>query len=169
LSAIKESRPEVKIPFSTLQKSLIFLAIAGFLLSLALIAVYWQSLPAKVPRHFGVTGNADAWGTKGNLLILPIIALPILVLLVGLSFVPHTFNYTVRITAENASYQYSLARTMILALCAEIIWIELYITWGTIRVAMGQATGLGQLFVVIMLAATFATVGIFFCLARRYR
>jgi hypothetical protein len=58
---------------------------------------------------------------------------------------------------------------MILALCAEIIWIELYITWGTIRVAMGQATGLGQLFVVIMLAATFATVGIFFCLARRYR
>jgi uncharacterized membrane protein len=101
----KEQRPDIIIPFTTLQKSLIFVSIAGFLLGPAMILYYWTSLPANVPRYFGFSGKADAWGGKGSLLILPIINIPMLILLIGLSLTPQSYNYPIRITPENARLQ----------------------------------------------------------------
>ncbi len=119
-SAVAEKRPDIEISFSHFHKSLILLAVAEFLTSLAIIAWYWPTLPQRIPRHFGLYGNADTWGRKGSLLLLPIISIPMLFAFIGLSFIPQSYNYPFRITPENAARQYSLARTLVLTICAEL-------------------------------------------------
>lgn len=45
------------------------------LLMLAAVLVAWGSLPEQVPTHWGVSGEADAWGSRSSLFILPAVAL----------------------------------------------------------------------------------------------
>lgn len=84
---------------------------------LALVpAVYlllnWGALPEAVPAHIGPDGLVDRWGSKGELVILPIVVLLDFILLAVMQRFPHTYNYLVRITEENAPVQYRIAVSM---------------------------------------------------------
>ena len=80
---------------------------------------------------------------------------------------PHIFNYPVEITEQNAVRQYEIARSLLCALKAEIVWIFTYIEWRTIQVASDQAVGLSPLFLPILLVLIFGTIGL--SLFRAYR
>ena len=56
----------------------------------------------------------------------------------------HRFNYPFDITEQNAEAQYHLAKLMVQALKAEVIWIFFYIEWISIKDAMGKGMGLGM-------------------------
>lgn len=49
----------------------------GWIAPLAVLAMFavtlaaWESLPERVPTHWGVSGEPDAWGSRGTLFILP--------------------------------------------------------------------------------------------------
>src|SRR5690349_21757430 len=74
-------------------------ATGALLLALFLIvAAGWRELPERVPIHFGVDGNADAWGNRLSSLMLPLIAVVLYGFLTALSRFPHAFNYPVPIT-----------------------------------------------------------------------
>lgn len=45
------------------------------LLMLAAVLIAWSSLPERVPTHWGVSGEADAWGSRSSLFLLPGVAL----------------------------------------------------------------------------------------------
>jgi uncharacterized membrane protein len=60
MKQIGVSRPYFWI--STILPALIFAGTAVYL------ALLWEQIPAEVPTHFGITGAADAWGGKRNLL-----------------------------------------------------------------------------------------------------
>jgi hypothetical protein len=78
---------------------------------------------------------------------------------------PHKFNYLWPITAQNAREQYRLARLLLVWLKAEVIILFTFLEWATIRVALGQAEGLGVIFLPVVLVVMFGTVGIYFYFA----
>ncbi len=58
-------------------QTLNLIALAG-LVALFCIAIHpWVTLPDTIPIHFGFDGQANGWGSKKNLWLLPIVGLAI--------------------------------------------------------------------------------------------
>jgi uncharacterized membrane protein len=96
---------------------------------LALAALWlltWQALhgstplPTRIPTHFDIAGNPNAWGSAGNsLFILPAVATAVFLLIGLVSLNPASFNYPVRITPQNRERLQSLALQLIACIQAE--------------------------------------------------
>lgn len=164
-----ETRPVLELPRTGLDNALEVLAAAGLLTPLAYLYKNWASLPARFPTHFGASGLPDAWGGRESLLILLAVSLILYPLLTVLSYFPHIYNYPWRITEENAERQYRLARSLMLWIKVEMLWLFGYIQWSSIQVALGKAAGLGTAFLPITLAVAFGTLAIYIWAAWRGR
>jgi uncharacterized membrane protein len=162
-------RPVLQIPKSTLEIGLETAAALGMLTMLYVTIKSWPLLPETIPHHFGVSGKPDAWGGKWILWFFPGISLVLYIGLTILSRYPHIYNYPWPITEKNAAAQYHLARTMIVALKAEIILLFAYLQQQTIQVALGKAGGLGVAFLPIFLILIFGTIGFYFVKAYQAR
>ena len=141
-------------------------ALAGILFFAGYAIYNYSHLPASIPTHFNGSGKADDYGGKESFLILPGVALFIYILLTLISRVPHTFNFTVKITPANALRQYTLATRMIRVLKTVITWLFWYISYTTIQVARGVSEGLGGWFLPVILGFIFVPVIIYFLMAR---
>jgi len=87
-------------------------AVLAIAASVQLVVRAWMDLPDRIPVHFGLNGQPDAWGGKGALAIGPIVSLASVLLLAIVNRSPHTFNYPVAVTPENAQRQYAIAREL---------------------------------------------------------
>ena len=88
---------------------------------------------------FRLRGAADAWGDKVTIWIVPAVAAIIFAVLTAVSRYPHTFNYPVPITSENARRQYLLGRGLLVWLKAQICWLLAFVVRQQILVALGNA------------------------------
>lgn len=88
-----------------------------------LVVFNYQDLPDTIPIHFNAKGEADAFGHKSYIWILPLLGTGIFLGLTLLNRVPHHFNYLVNITPENATRQYRLATRMLRVLKLIIVFI----------------------------------------------
>jgi uncharacterized membrane protein len=134
------------------------LALSGVAFELGTIIYKWARLPAVIPTHFGFSGQADDWSGKKWLLLLPALTLVLYIGLTWLRRYPQKFNYQRQITKRNADRQYYFAASLVDILKAELMWLFAIITWQAIRVALGQAAGLGIAFLPIVLVVMGATV-----------
>lgn len=152
-------------PFELAIEAICVLVLVG---TAGLIAMSWPTLPASIPHHFDFAGNADAWGARWVVLLLPAISLAIYLMLTWVARHPHRFNYPWPITIDNAASQYRIAQSMILMLKAETMILFGYLTWSVIRSAASpSATGLGWLFLPFVVGAVFATIAIHLVAAAR--
>jgi hypothetical protein len=165
----KPYRPRLDLPYSHAERVAQSVLLLGIATAIALTGLLWPSLPERVPTHFGFSGAPDAWGAKSSMLLLPLLTLVMGPGFALLARVPHWYNYPVTITAENAPRQYRLARTMMLWLGAEVVWIFTALTWGTARVAAGQSAGLGVWPMVALTVLPFGTLIPFLVAALRAR
>jgi len=125
----KSVRPIIKLPFTSTELILECIAVISLIFMIGTLISSWSSISEVVPKHFGPTGEIDAWGNK-KLLYFPITpAVIIYIFLSVLTRFPHIYNYPVNITEENAERQYRTARTLIIALKTEIVLIFIYIQW----------------------------------------
>lgn len=148
--------PKIKIKLS---KNDWVVEIISYLLLIAFwifIVFSFQHLPDEVPTHYNALGEADAFGDKETILILPIIATFLFFLLSILSRSPETFNYAVEITEENAEKQYRNAVRLMRTLKTLIVLIFFFIAYQTIQIALKKAFDLGVWF----LPATFIGLGL---------
>lgn len=60
---------------------LFVLAVLGVLASLAYTATIYSDLPDRIPTHFGLSGDADAWGGKSSIWVVPAIMMALIALL----------------------------------------------------------------------------------------
>lgn len=162
-------RPVLKLPLTGWENGLEVLSVMGVFFVFLLVYQSWGILPDRIPTHFGFTGQPDAWGNKEYLFFLPIMTVAMYLLLTIVSMFPHTFNYPVKITEENAVTQYLLARHLIVILKVETIWLFAYIQWVTIEVALGKAAGLSNLFLPIFIVVMVGTIVVYFYKAREKR
>lgn len=165
----RSKRPVFKQPLTKYEKIIELLAATGVLICLIILIFAWGIVPERIPTHFGASGMPDGWSGKEALFFLPIGVILLYLLLSVISRYPHTFNYPCKITEENAKVQYQNARYLIGLLKTEIIWSFAYIQWITIRVATGQAEGLGALYLPVFLVIIFGTIGVYFYKARKYK
>lgn len=125
----EEIRPRLKLKFTVVD---IILEVIGFLLLLAICAIpvlLYKTLPDAIPTHFGINGQADDWGSKNSIFLLPVISL---ILYAGLTFLnrfPHIFNYPVVVTEENAFRQYTKATLILRIVKLLMIMLFLFIEW----------------------------------------
>jgi uncharacterized membrane protein len=123
----------------------------------------WPDLPSQVPRHFDIAGKPDAWGAKVNLLVLPVVGVVVYLMLTVVGRVPHTHSFLVNITPQNAPRLYRLSRMLVAWMKAQITFTLGYISWSQVRVALGNAQGLGWAF----LPATLIAIGVTILIYRR--
>lgn len=161
--------PNYQVPPGRTEIILEVLSILGIVLSLFAVYYFWPQIPARIPTHFGPSGLPDGWGGKGSLFILAGSAVFSYLLITLTARFPNLFNYPWTINGENADRQYRIARSLMYWLKTEIVWLMLYIIWGTIQVALGGAKGLGTLFLPIFMAVITGTIIIYFTLAAKAR
>jgi hypothetical protein len=141
----------------------------GLALAWLLVGLYWSSLPEQIPTHFDLWGRPNHWGSKVFIFLFPGLGLFHYVLFTLIQRHPHRFNYPWPITPENAVRQYRLGRALLGWLKVELIALFTLLEWGTLRVALGRAEGIGVVLVPAIGAAILATIGLYFYAAYRAR
>jgi len=163
----KSERPRLELEWNYLDYALEAIAFTAAV-SAPLIAIsYYSELPDTIPIHFNGRGEPDGWGGKGFLWFLPVLGLGIYALMTFLNKSPHTFNYPVQITEENAEWQYTLATRAIRFLKAVICLSFALITWFMIKTATDEAQGLPTWLFILLLGGTLVPVFILFLASKK--
>jgi uncharacterized membrane protein len=131
--------------------------------------IKWTNLPTTIPIHFNARGEADGWGNRVTLIILPIISLMLYAGLSLLRRIPHHFNYIVPITEQNAEAQYRLSLLLLSWIKLEIVILFGYISWSSIQNAVGLSSGLGIWLLPVSLIILFGTIAITMTRMRKAR
>jgi uncharacterized membrane protein len=111
------------------------LSLLGLLFSWIFTIFQYSKLPSIIAIHFSSNGNADNFGDKATIFILPAI---ISIVLIGLSVLcryPHTFNYMQKITKENAIIEYTKATRLIRIIKLIIVAFTVILTFDIIQSA----------------------------------
>jgi len=156
-----ESRPKIQPELSATD---IIIEIAGWLALSVLwfITLYnYSKLPGSIPVHFNAAGNADSYGAKSTIFLLPAIGTVLFIGMTILNRFPYIFNYPVGINDGNALKQYTMATRLIRYLKLAFIFIFTTITWSTFSISSGKQSGLGSLSLPLMLLIIFIPLSIF--------
>src|SRR5688572_5322151 len=122
------------------------ISVLALVYMLAFTYTAFASLPDLIPTHFNASGEADRWGGKNGIWLIPVLGTAMYVFLTVLNRFPQKFNFPVPITEANARTQYMLARQLVSAVKASTLCTFAYITWARIQVAMELRDGLGSSF-----------------------
>ena len=116
------TRPQLDIPYSGFQWALAVLG-TGLLLAQWILAIAWYpSLPDTIPIHFNARGEADVFGSRATIFMMPIPSVFLGALLLWLSRMPHLYNYPGQVTEANARSLYAGGMTYMLA---THLWVQL--------------------------------------------
>lgn len=138
-----ETRPIITLTLSKLDNNLESTGKIFLVLMWGLTLYTFLKLPTTIPIHFNGTGQADSYGNKMILVILPILASIIYFGLTQLNKYPHIFNYMTQINEDNAEKQYTIATRMLRFLKLSILFIFSVIIFFTYLTTIGVTNGLG--------------------------
>jgi len=164
-----DTRPRLELPYGVADKLLLAGGLGGVAVLVALLVEMPDIVPARAPVHVGFSGRPDRWGSASELMLVPVIGIVLYAGLFLVSRIPHHYNYPFPITKENAPAQYTLARRLIFALQAILVWLFAGLMWGTIQVATGARTLLDPLVYSGPLVAFAVTLVWYFVAAFRTR
>ncbi len=135
-------RPKLKIKLDIYDKTLEILSFSAFIWLIWLVFRYYPELPERIPSHFDIKGNADAFSSKSSIFILPVVGGVIYIGLLILNRFPHIFNYPKAISPENALRQYTLATKLVRGLNFINITGFAFFTYYQILTALGAVSGI---------------------------
>ena len=153
-------RPKLTLKITLLELILNSATLVIFIGSLIYLILVWTTLPGEVPAHYNGVGEVDRWGSKWEMLILPIIGGILWIGMTILERYPHVYNY-INLTRENVRAQYLNGRMMINVLKNSIVIVFSYLTWKDIQIAFGHEDSLGVWFLPIFLVFIFGLTGYF--------
>ena len=120
---------KIKLPVTLYQRILSilsFLLLAGQILCLIL---RWNHLPDEIPTHFGLSGQADAYGSKGSVILLPVISILIYLLMIFVEKFPELWNVPGHVTPENIGWIYGNVKSMLVSEKFGVCFIFFYINY----------------------------------------
>lgn len=150
-------KPRLKIEMTRFDWAI---EVVGFMIwigGLLFLILEFENTPGSVPTHYDAYGNADAFGSKSSLWLLVGISTGLYLLLTVVAQYPHTFNYPIAITPENAERQYTIAVRMMRTLKIIVLMIFGYIHLNSI-----MSSQLGTWFLPVMSLALIVTMGFYF-------
>lgn len=109
-------------------------------------SLVYKHLPNEIPTHYNSFGEVDVYGEKTTIFLLPLIA-TVLFLIVSISAKnPHTFNYSITITEQNAETQYKNAMRFMQLIKLFMLIVFIFIDYKTIQIALNKSENLGVWF-----------------------
>ena len=147
--------PKIRIPKSTSEIIWDIIGYSSYFGSIILLLVVWGMLPDQVPGHYNAVGEVDRWGSKWELLILPLVGAFILILMTVLEKFPEAHNYPGRLNESNAEQFYLHSRKLVNQLKNICIVIFSLIELESVSIALGWSGGFGVWFLPV------AIIGIF--------
>lgn len=160
-------RPQIDIERTSFDKFIDNFGFAALLVLLIVPIMAYSDLPDTIPIHFNVKGEADGFGAKYTIFMLPIIGCVTYALMKYLVKQPHLFNYPVEITPENVHYQYEIATRMMRTMNAVVTLIFAYLTYVIIQTAQGNVQLMGTWSLPLILAVIFVPIFYFVWKAKR--
>ncbi len=137
----KSASPKIAVELEEADRRLDGVVLASLALMFVIPALHYSELPDVIPIHFNWKGEADGYAPKAFLWLLPTISTFTCGLMVILARYPHTFNYPVKITEQNADAHYRLAARMMRLLNAVIAVFFAYLSWALVHMALeGRST-----------------------------
>lgn len=153
-------RPILRLPKSKFEKIIDGLGILLFAAANVYLIVSWGNIPSQVPAHFNGAGEVNRWGSKYEMLILPIIGLFLFVLMSLLEKAPHMHNYPSRINESNAEQFYLHSRKLANLIKNICLIMFAYIIVQMVRVSLGEIDSLSIWGVAILILVMFASIGV---------
>lgn len=111
-----------------------------------LVLQHWSALPQTIPTHFNAKGEADGWGSKSMILLLPAISVVMIPLMLLIRRYPWLSNVPWKINEENALQQYGLIVRLLSILACVVSLLFLILLYDTISIANGGVSLLGSWF-----------------------
>ena len=148
MGAIK--RPKLDIPKTRLEWLFDIIGYIALASIVVILVLNWGKLPDEVPVHFGVNGEADRWGSKFELLILPGIAILLTIFMTVLEKRPETHNFPSQFNESNAEAFYTNSRQTMNYIKNIINVLFAYTVYHTVDSALGADTKLGWPFYVLL-------------------
>jgi len=153
----KSERPKITIPLRPLDYALEGLAVFSLLLLFVVDALNYGQLSEQIPTHYNFNGSPDGFGSKITLWVLPVVGLVLYIFMTLINRLPESFNYLVKITPENAAFQYTLATRLIRTMKAFVMLLFAFLVWRTISIVNGEAEGLGSWPLLVVVSVTLGT------------
>lgn len=151
-------RPKIRPTRVGLDRFCESVAIFALIAGIVLIFQVWSGLPQTIPTHFDASGNPDGWGDKGMIWLLPAIGIVMIPLMLFLRRVPWLSNTPIKITEQNAEYQYGLIVRLLSILASIVSLLFFVLIWDTVAIAKGGNSLLGSLFMPIFMTAVFCPI-----------
>ena len=148
-------RPKIKVELSIADKLVEIIGWVAIVSLWGYTLLNFHSLPDTIPTHFDFKGEANDYGSKSILLVLPILATVLLIGMTTLNNYPNVFNYPVPVTEENALRQYTIATRLIRYMKLSVVILFSLIVYKTVETVSHRADGLGLWFLPLTLAIVF--------------
>lgn len=134
-----------------------------------LAVLYWityaalhgsERLPDRIPTHFDISGQPNAWGSPGFLWLLPVVATGIYLLMTVLGSIRfRRYNLPVAVTEANLPFIQEQTILMVAWIKCEMLCLFAYLQWSIIQSARDGAFRLSPLLIPVFLVVIFSTVG----------
>ncbi|MEK4425226.1 DUF1648 domain-containing protein [Solibacillus sp. FSL K6-1523] len=145
-------RPVLQIEKSTSERAANVIGYVSLVAMIVYLLLKWFSLPAEVPAHFNAVGEVDRWGSKYELLILPVIAIVVTFFMELIERYPHVHNYPERLCDANVHAFYLNSRQMLNYMKNIVNLLFALLVYESISISLGDDTSLGISFALILVA-----------------
>ena len=151
-------RPVIHIEPEPYDKLLDRIAFVFLVLQFLIPIVLFSSLDDTIPTRFDSSGEVSSTASRYTVWILPFVGVFLYMMLWYLNKFPHTFNYPVKITPENAEFHYRKSVRMMRYINLVCMVMFAFIVWTTVAVGAGLASGLNTVVMVMLLLLVFAPI-----------
>ena len=138
------------------------------LLSLVGVVVYliltWKTIPDQIPMHYNAAGEINRWGSKSELIVLPIISWLMFGLITLIERYPSVWNTGVRITDNNRTEVYRLLKNLI-----AVVKIFVLLMFGSITVISSLSLSLPVWYILGFIVLLFGAIAYFIVRLTRLR
>lgn len=148
---MKTNRPIISVPLEPMDLIIDFISVTIIIIMIAFTYITYSELPETIPVHFNGKGEADGFGNKATLWIMPAISLVMFVGLFMLNKYPHIHNYMVNITEENALKNYRFSTRVLRIVNFLCVVLFGYIQYAIISGTKNGTATLGSWFLPIVI------------------
>lgn len=126
------------------------------------LIIRWNSMPKLIPTHYDFAGNVDSYGSKGSVLMMPIMSWVLYILITVIEMFPALWNTGVKVTEENKFRVYAILRLML-----DIIKFIIVVSFAYITICSVEFMPLGRWFTFVEVGTIFLTI--ILCLVKLYK
>ncbi|PIC96264.1 hypothetical protein CSV69_07225 [Sporosarcina sp. P26b] len=154
-------KPKLDIEKPAVAKVFDVLVIALFAAALVYLLLQWSQLPERIPAHFGADGEVDRYGTRMELLLLPIIGIVMWVGMGILEKYPHMYNY-INLRPDNIEihYRYGVLFMNVIKNISTLLFV--FLIWQMTDIALAKIATLNMPIFIMILVLLFGSMGIYF-------